>query len=446
MPELPTGTVTFLFSDVEGSTELLRTLRDGYADVMADHERLLRSAFEDAGGHEINTQGDSFFVAFRKPKDAVGAALEAQRAIGSHEWPEGAEMRVRIGIHTGEATVAGDRYVGLGVHRAARICAAAHGGQVLISQTTQALLEEDEELLGELDFSDLGPRSLKNFDRPVRIYQLLAPDLPAEFPDLRVDEGVQARGSTELADRHEVAQAEDASSGEDVTGRVRVLIVDDQALVRTGFRMILDAEEDMDVVGEAANGKEAIGEANRLNPDVVLMDVRMPELDGIEATRRLLADAGVDSKVVMLTTFDMDEYVYEALRAGASGFLLKDAPPEQLVDGIRAVCSGDALLAPSVTRRVIEEFVRRPPEAVRTAPPEIEELTPRECEVLKLIARGLSNAEIAKSLVVSETTVKTHVARVLMKMGLRDRVQAVVMAYESGLVQPGEAGPATATV
>jgi DNA-binding NarL/FixJ family response regulator/class 3 adenylate cyclase len=446
MPELPTGTVTFLFSDVEGSTELLRTLRDGYADVMADHERLLRSAFEGAGGHEINTQGDSFFVAFRKPKDAVGAALEAQRAIGSHQWPEGAEMRVRIGIHTGEATVAGDRYVGLGVHRAARICAAAHGGQVLISQTTQALLEEDEELLGELDFGDLGPRSLKNFDRPVRIYQLLAPDLPAEFPDLLIDEGAQARGSTELADRHEVAQAEDASSAEDVTGRVRVLIVDDQALVRTGFRMILDAEEDMDVVGEAADGKEAIAAAGRLNPDVVLMDVRMPELDGIEATRRLLADGGVDSKVVMLTTFDMDEYVYEALRAGASGFLLKDAPPEQLVDGIRAVCSGDALLAPSVTRRVIEEFVRRPPEAVRTAPPEIEELTPRECEVLKLIARGLSNAEIAQSLVVSETTVKTHVARVLMKMNLRDRVQAVVMAYESGLVQPGEAGSAPATI
>ena len=446
MPELPTGTVTFLFSDVEGSTELLRTLRDGYADVMADHERLLRSAFEAAGGHEINTQGDSFFVAFRKPKDAVGAALEAQRAIGSHQWPEGAEMRVRIGIHTGEASVAGDRYVGLGVHRAARICAAAHGGQVLISQTTQALLEEDEELLGELDFGDLGPRSLKNFDRPVRIYQLLAPDLPAEFPDLRVDEGAQARGSTDLADQHEVAEAEDASSVEDLTGRVRVLIVDDQALVRTGFRMILDAEEDMDVVGEAADGKEAIAAASRLNPDVVLMDVRMPELDGIEATRRLLADGGVDSKVVMLTTFDMDEYVYEALRAGASGFLLKDAPPEQLVDGIRAVCSGDALLAPSVTRRVIEEFVRRPPEAVRTAPPEIEELTPRECEVLRLIARGLSNAEIAQSLVVSETTVKTHVARVLMKMDLRDRVQAVVMAYESGLVQPGESGSATATV
>jgi DNA-binding NarL/FixJ family response regulator/class 3 adenylate cyclase len=444
MLELPTGTVTFLFSDVEGSTELLRRLRDGYADVMADHEQLLRAAFQECGGHEINTQGDSFFVAFRKPKAAVSAAVRAQRSLARHPWPDDAELRVRIGIHTGEATVAGDRYVGLAVHRAARICAVAHGGQVLLSQTTQALLEEEEEL-GELDFNDLGPRSLKNFDRPVRIYQLLAPELPDDFPELRsTDEG--APGSAELADRLEVADVEEAAR-EEREKSVKVLIVDDQALVRTGFRMILDAEEDMDVVGEAADGKEAIAEAGRLNPDVVLMDVRMPELDGIEATRRLLADGGVDSKVVMLTTFDMDEYVYEALRAGASGFLLKDAPPEQLVDGIRAVCSGDALLAPSVTRRVIEEFVRRPPpEAARTAPPEIEELTPRESEVLKLIARGFSNAEIAKDLVVSETTVKTHVAHVLMKMGLRDRVQAVVMAYESGLVQPGEAGSAPAAV
>src|SRR5438552_3340605 len=362
MPELPTGTVTFLFSDVEGSTELLRTLRHSYADVMADHERLLRSAFQGCGGHEINTQGDSFFIAFRKPKDAVGAAVDAQRALGRHPWPEETEMRVRIGIHTGEATVvAEDRYVGLAVHRAARICAAAHGGQVLLSQTTQALLEDEEEL-GELDFCDLGPRSLKDFDRPVRIYQLLAPDLPAEFPELRsAEEG--ARGSARLADRHEVSDAEEAAAVQATAGRVRVLIVDDQALVRTGFGMILDAEEDMDVVGEAANGKEALTEADRLRPDVVLMDVRMPELDGIEATRRLLAGDDIDSKVVMLTTFDMDEYVYEALRAGASGFLLKDAPPERLVDGIRAVCSGDALLAPSVTRRVVEEFLGRTPDA-----------------------------------------------------------------------------------
>jgi DNA-binding NarL/FixJ family response regulator len=216
-----------------------------------------------------------------------------------------------------------------------------------------------------------------------------------------------------------------------------VLIADDQALVRAGFRMILEAEEDMEVVGEAADGREAVAQTRRLRPDVVLMDVRMPEVDGIDATRRLLGDGGSDTKIVMLTTFDMDEYVYDALRAGASGFLLKDVPPEQLVAGIRAVASGDALLAPSVTRRVIEEFVRRPPDSVRTAPPELAELTARELEVLKLLARGLANAEIAKELFVSETTVKTHVAHVLMKLKLRDRVQAVVFAYESGLVLPG---------
>jgi len=220
---------------------------------------------------------------------------------------------------------------------------------------------------------------------------------------------------------------------------VRVLIVDDQALVRTGFRMILEAEEDIEVVGEAADGVEAITEARRLEPDVVLMDVRMPELDGIEATRRLLANGGAgDTKVVMLTTFDMDEYVFDALRAGASGFLLKDVPPERLIDGIRAVADGDALLAPSITRRLIEEFVRSGP--INALPPAgLGELTARELEVLQLIARGLSNAEIAKELFVSETTVKTHVAHVLMKLGLRDRVQAVVLAYEAGVVQPGSA-------
>jgi DNA-binding NarL/FixJ family response regulator len=219
-----------------------------------------------------------------------------------------------------------------------------------------------------------------------------------------------------------------------------VLIVDDQALVRAGFRMILDAEEGIEVAGEAADGREAVDEARRLRPDVVLMDVRMPDVDGIEATRRLMADGGVKAKVVMLTTFDMDEYVYDALRAGASGFLLKDVPPEQLVAGIHAVAGGDALLAPSVTKRVIEEFVRRPPRSAQVLPPELAELTARELEVLKLIARGLSNAEIAKELFVSETTVKTHVAHVLTKLGLRDRVQAVVLAYETGLAGRGEDG------
>ena len=219
---------------------------------------------------------------------------------------------------------------------------------------------------------------------------------------------------------------------------VRVLIADDQALVRAGFRMILDAEDDLDVVGEASDGLEAVEQARKLAPDVVLMDIRMPELDGIEATRRVLA-AGNGTKVLMLTTFDLNEYVYDALRAGASGFLLKDVPPEQLADGIRVVAGGDALLAPSITRRLIQEFASAGPPS-GPPPPGLDELTARELEVFKHVARGLSNAEIAAELIVSETTVKTHVARMLMKLGLRDRVQAVVLAYEAGVAVPGRAG------
>jgi DNA-binding NarL/FixJ family response regulator len=217
---------------------------------------------------------------------------------------------------------------------------------------------------------------------------------------------------------------------------VRVLIVDDQALVRAGFRMILDAEPQIEVVGEAADGIAGLDAARSLQPDVVLMDIRMPELDGLEATRRLTS-GGQGPRVLILTTFDLDEYVYEALRSGASGFLLKDTPPEQLVQAITVVAEGEALLAPSITKRLIEEFVRTGGATQTAPPPGIQELTSRELEVLRLIARGFSNAEIAKELFVSETTVKTHVARVLMKLGLRDRVQAVVLAYESGLVQPG---------
>jgi DNA-binding NarL/FixJ family response regulator len=221
---------------------------------------------------------------------------------------------------------------------------------------------------------------------------------------------------------------------------IRVLIVDDQSLVRAGFRMILEAEEDVEVVGEAADGSEALSAVEELNPDVVLMDVRMPNVDGLEATRRLLDGKESGPRVLILTTFDLDEYVYEALRAGASGFLLKDTPPEQLVDAIRVVSNGDALLSPVITRRVIEEFVRRPPESVRKPARELQELTARELEMLRYVARGLSNAEIAKEAYVSETTVKTHIAHILMKLHLRDRVQAVVFAYENGVVAPGATG------
>jgi DNA-binding NarL/FixJ family response regulator len=217
---------------------------------------------------------------------------------------------------------------------------------------------------------------------------------------------------------------------------IRVLIADDQALVRTGFRVILDAEPDLQVVGEAGDGREAVDLVQQKRPDVVLMDIRMPNLDGIEATRRLTALPRAP-RVLMLTTFDLDQYVYEALRAGASGFLLKDAGADELLHGVRVVVAGEALLSPSITRRLIADYARRPPASEQ--PAALAELTPRELEVLRLLARGLSNGEIARELVLGEATVKTHVARVFQKLDLHDRAQAVVLAYETGLVIPGDA-------
>ncbi len=217
---------------------------------------------------------------------------------------------------------------------------------------------------------------------------------------------------------------------------LRVAVVDDQELMRTGFTMILDYEADIEVVGGATNGAQGLELCRRERPDVVLMDIRMPEMDGIEATRLLCADPGNGTRVLVLTTFDLDEYVYSAVRAGASGFLLKDSPAEELVRAVRVVAAGESLLSPSVTRRLIEEFARQPAGS-DSAPPVLDGLTDRETDVLRLVARGLSNQEIADTLYLGETTVKTHVSRVLMKLGVRDRVQAVVVAYEAGLVRPG---------
>ncbi|HEY2592763.1 MAG TPA: response regulator transcription factor [Chloroflexota bacterium] len=223
---------------------------------------------------------------------------------------------------------------------------------------------------------------------------------------------------------------------------LRVVIADDQALVRAGFRMILEADPDVQVVGEAADGDQAISAVRRLDPDVVLMDVRMPVLDGLEATRRILSNGSSRPRVIMLTTFDVDEYVFTALRAGASGFLLKDVSPEQLVAAVRLVAAGDALLAPSITRRLVERFAAPTRAPTPAGIDSLSTLTGREREVLVLMARGMSNSELAEHLMLSEATVKTHVARILGKLGLRDRVQAVVVAYESGLVTPGDgAGP-----
>jgi DNA-binding NarL/FixJ family response regulator len=226
--------------------------------------------------------------------------------------------------------------------------------------------------------------------------------------------------------------------GERVTEPVRVLIADDQALVRAGFRSILESQPGIEVVGEAADGRDAIDLVRKRDPDVALMDIKMPDIDGLEATRRIVAAADNRTAVLMLTTFDLNEFVYDALRAGASGFLLKDVLPEDLVAAVRVVASGDALIAPAITKRLIEHFVRAAPPA--GGPGELDELTPREIEVLTMIGKGLSNQEIARDLVLSEATVKTHVKHVLRKLDSRDRVQAVVFAYESGLVRPGADG------
>jgi DNA-binding NarL/FixJ family response regulator len=216
---------------------------------------------------------------------------------------------------------------------------------------------------------------------------------------------------------------------------IDVLIADDQALVRAGFRMILEADESIRVVAEATDGAQAVEAARRTHPDIVLMDIRMPVMDGLEATRRIVAGSNAP-QVLILTTFDLDEYIFDALVAGASGFLLKDVAPEELLAGIHIISRGDSLLSPSVTRRLIASFVRDHPHKPQP-PPGLDELTPRELEILQLVARGLSNAEIAEQLVVSNTTIKSHVARILDKLGLRDRVQAVVLAYETGVIRPG---------
>jgi DNA-binding NarL/FixJ family response regulator len=222
---------------------------------------------------------------------------------------------------------------------------------------------------------------------------------------------------------------------------IRVLVADDQTVVRGGLRLILDSQPDLEVVGEAANGEDAIALARETRPDVVLMDIRMPDLDGIEATRRLLAGEDNRARILILTTYDLDEYLYAAIRAGASGFLLKTAEPAELIAGVRTVASGDALVAPEITRRLLEEFARRPPPG-SVVPESLADLTERELDVLRLVARGWSNAEIAATLFLSPGTVKTHVGHVLAKLDARDRTQAVVLAYESGLVRPGETAEA----
>jgi DNA-binding NarL/FixJ family response regulator len=381
--------VTIMFT---GSASLLAHRGDEATDAARrEHLAVLRGAVSAHGGREVRSTGEGLMVAFPSAVAAVRCAVEMQRGTGG----------LAIGLDAGEPLPEGDDLYGTPVIVAGRLCDTAEAGEILASSVVCQIA---------------GPR-------------ITEPMQPAGALRLR---GVSGRV---VASR--VLWGDDADAPPEptiATERIDVVIADDQRLVRAGFRVILEDEPDIRVVGEASDGHGAVDIVLRTRPDVVLMDIRMPELDGLQAAERILSAPGVGTAVLMLTTFDRDEYVYEALRIGASGFLLKDAPADRLLDAVRVAASGEALLAPSVTRRLIEQFAHAARPGRDKPPATLADLTARELEVLQLVARGLSNAEIAAELVLGESTVKTHVAHVLAKLGLRDRVQAVVMAYETGLV------------
>jgi DNA-binding NarL/FixJ family response regulator/class 3 adenylate cyclase len=399
--------VTILFAELVGTAALFARRGDDAADaVRRRHLAALREQVGSHGGREVRSTGKGLVAAFGSAVAAVRCASDMQRESGAI-----GEIDLSVGLDAGEPVAEGDELYGTPVIVAERLCDAAGAGEILASELVAQVAR---------------PRVAEQL-RPVGALRL---------------RGIGDRVTAVQVVWREDADAEPAAREPAAPARlIDVVIADDQRLLRAGFRVILEAEPDMRVVGEAGDGRSAVDVVLRTKPDVVLMDIRMPELDGLRAAERILAAPDVDTAVLMLTTFDRDEYVYEALRIGASGFLLKDTPSDRMLDAVRVAAAGDALLAPSVTRRLIEQFARAARPQPGTPPPALAALTSRELEVLRLVARGLSNAEIAAELVLGENTIKTHVAHVLSKLDLRDRVQAVVLAYESGLVAP-ELGPA----
>ncbi len=394
--------VTILFSEFVGSTSLFDREGDEMADaVRREHFAALRGAVAEHGGREVKSTGDGLMVAFASAVAAVRCAVDMQRstaAIG--------QLELSVGLDAGEPLPEGEDLYGTPVIVASRLCDSAPAGEILASEVV----------------CQVAGRRVAELIHPVGAMRLRG-----------IGERVAA---AQVAWRKEPGRELPEPGPPALSQQISVVVADDERLLRTGFRVILDAEPDIRVVGEAPDGRSAVDVVSRRRPDVCLMDIRMPDLDGLAAAERILSDPDLDTAVLMLTTFDLREYVYEALRIGASGFLLKDTPADRLLDAVRVIASGDALLAPSITRRLIEQFTRAARPEPDGVPAALAELSPRELEVLRLVARGLSNAEIAAELVLGESTVKTHVAHLLSKLGLRDRVQAVVLAYETGLVAP----------
>jgi DNA-binding NarL/FixJ family response regulator len=401
--------VAILVADVADAAAFFERAGDDAADALRGETiAALRRAIGEHGGREVRSTGAGLVAAFSSAASALLAAAAMQLALA-----DVLDRGLRIGVDAGEPVASGGDLYGTPVIVASELCAASAGGEILVSEAVRHIA---------------GPR----------IALTMEPAGAIRVPGFRNALGVARVLWDEPSAR--------ASSGH-APRPISVVIADDQQLVRTGFRVILEAEPDIRVVGEAADGRAAVAMARRCKPDVVLMDIRMPELDGLRAAAEIIADDELRSAVVMLTTFDIGSYVYEALRIGASGFLLKDAPSARLLDAVRVAAAGDALIEPAITRRLIEQFARSSQPRPGTVPRALSELSPRELEVLRLVARGLSNGEIATELVLGENTVKTHVGHVLAKLGLRDRVQAVVTAYEAGLVaaelQPARAEPAS---
>ena len=421
--ELPTGTVTLLFTDIEGSTRLVGRLGEQYSSVLFDHQRLLRDAFADARGREVDTQGDAFLVVFPRAKDAVAAALAAQRALASHSWPDDMHLRVRMGLHTGEPAVARDRYIGLAVHRAARICAAGHGGQVLLSRATYAILADD--VLPDMTFQDLGAYRLKDLDKAEHIYQLRVPDLPRHFPPLRTLSQVTSEALSQSEFVHESADATPTAAKR----ALRVVVADDSVLLREGLSRLL-AEAGFDVVGRAADADELLCQVGRAQPDVVLTDIKMPPAhidEGLVAAmeiRRL----HTNTAVLVLSHYLDPGYALRLLEEYPErvGYLLKDRVYDVAVlgDAIRRVAEGECVVDPTIVSRLMTH--------TRTEGP-FAGLSARERRLLELAAQGRSDEAIARQLGITSEDVEPELRGVFAKLGLTgtlDELRRVVALLE----------------